>query len=71
MVKNNRKKELYLQLCEMSESDLREKMRESKVRYNKLRMSHKVSPLSNPMKIRELRRDIARMLTILNAKTVK
>lgn len=34
----------------------------------KLELSHVVSPIENPMKIRHTRRDIARLLTILRQK---
>ncbi|MBE6340716.1 MAG: 50S ribosomal protein L29 [Bacteroidales bacterium] len=34
----------------------------------KLELTHVVSPIENPMKIRHTRRDIARLLTILRQK---
>ncbi|MGL6022268.1 MAG: 50S ribosomal protein L29 [Chitinophagaceae bacterium] len=45
----------------MSDEALIEKIKEEKIRLKKLEFMHAVSPLENPILIRGLRRDIARM----------
>ncbi len=50
---------------ELSTIELRERLEEEKKQYLKLKMNHAVSPLENPMKIKDYQRTIARMLTEL------
>ncbi len=50
---------------ELSTKDLAEKITESKASLTKMKMGHKVSPIENPLKIRESRRTIARLKTEL------
>ena len=49
----------------MSEQDLKARIREDEQRLKKLEFAHAISPLENPMNIRGLRRDIARLKTEL------
>ena len=49
----------------MNESDLKARLEEDKQRLKKLEFAHAISPLENPMTIRGLRRDIARLKTEL------
>lgn len=42
---------------------LNEKIQEEEVRLKKLQFSHSVNPIENPLSIRQLRRNIARMKT--------
>jgi large subunit ribosomal protein L29 len=55
----------------MSEQDLRAKLEEDKLRLKKLEFAHTISPLENPMTIRGLRKDIARLHTELKLKQVE
>jgi large subunit ribosomal protein L29 len=48
-------------LTEMSVEDLKARVREDEMRLKKLSFAHAITPLENPMSIRGLRRDIARM----------
>ncbi len=48
---------------ELSTPELVEKLQEEKNNYNKLTMAHAVSPLENPMQIRNLRKTVARLST--------
>lgn len=43
--------------------EIREKIAQERAMYTKLKMSHAVSPIENPMKIRASRRAIARLET--------
>ena len=49
----------------MSDSDLQARLNEDKLRLKKLKFAHAISPLENPMTIRGVRRDIARLKTEL------
>lgn len=52
----------------MNEQDLKARLEEDKQRLKKLEFAHTISPLENPMTIRGLRRDIARLKTELKLK---
>ena len=62
------KNEFVNSLREMSESDLENRIAEDKLRLKKLKFAHAVSPLENPMSIRDIRKDIARTSTELRKK---
>ena len=47
----------------MNEMDLKARLEEDKQRLKKLEFAHAISPLENPMTIRGLRREIARLKT--------
>jgi large subunit ribosomal protein L29 len=53
-------------LKEMSETDIKARIEEDTLRLKKLEFAHAISPLENPMSIRELRKDIARLKTALH-----
>lgn len=52
----------------MNEQDLKARLDEDKQRLKKLEFAHAISPLENPMTIRGLRKDIARLQTELKLK---
>ncbi|ASZ11307.1 50S ribosomal protein L29 [Chitinophaga pendula] len=54
-----------LDLKGLSEQDLRSKISEEELRMKKITFSHAITPIENPMSIRSLRREIARMKTEL------
>lgn len=53
---------------EMSGEDLKARIQEDELRLKKLEFAHAISPLENPMSIRDLRRDVARLKTELKNK---
>ena len=53
---------------EMNEADLKARIQEDELRLKKLTFAHAVSPLENPMTIRGLKKDIARLKTQLKNK---
>ena len=55
-------------LKEMNESDLKSRIEEDELRVKKLKFAHVVSPLENPMSIRGVRKDLARLKTELRSK---
>ena len=57
-------------LKDMSETDLKARIQEDELRLKKLEFAHAISPLENPMNIRALRRDLARLKTELNKRAL-
>lgn len=53
-------------LRDLNEADLKARIQEDELRLKKLEFAHAISPLENPMSIRSLRKDIARLKTKLN-----
>ena len=49
----------------MSEADVTAKIQEDELRLKKLSFAHAIAPLENPQSIRALRRDLARLKTLL------
>ena len=52
----------------LNEQDLTARIQEDELRLKKLEFAHAISPLENPMSIRGLRREIARLKTELKKK---
>ena len=52
-------------LKSMSVEDLKSRVKEDELRLKKMEFAHAISPLENPMSIRQFRRDIARIKTEL------
>ena len=57
------------EIREFTLKELEERIETHEAQLQKLRMNHAVSPLDNPMKIKEMRKTIARMKTILSERT--
>jgi large subunit ribosomal protein L29 len=57
------------EIRELSVKELSERIENEKGLIFKQKMNHAISPLDNPQKIKETRRNIARMETILRQKT--
>ena len=57
--------EFVKSLKDMSAEDLKARVQEDELRLKKLEFAHAISPLENPMSIRALRKDIARLKTEL------
>ena len=57
-------------LKDLSESDLRSRIQEDELRLKKLEFAHAISPLENPMSVRGLRRDLARLKTELQKRVI-
>ena len=53
-------------IVDLSPAELVERIQEEKRMLQKLRFNHEVSSIDNPMKIRDSRRDIARLMTEYN-----
>ena len=59
-----------LVLKDIPTGELKEKLDAERTAYLKMRLNHAVSPLENPSKIKESRRNIARYLTELRAREI-
>jgi len=56
----------FLELKEMSQEDLAAEMNETISQLKKLRFDHSLKGLDNPLMIKEIRRDVARLKTEFN-----
>ena len=56
------------ELREMSSQDLEKKLKELKQELFNLRFQHSINQLDNPHRLADVKRDIARVMTILNEK---
>jgi large subunit ribosomal protein L29 len=61
----NKKFDFNKGLKDLNENDLKGRIQEDELRLKKLEFAHAISPLENPMSIRALRRDVARLKTEL------
>jgi large subunit ribosomal protein L29 len=52
----------------LNEQDIQSRIKEDELRLKKLEFAHAISPLENPMSIRSLRRELARLKTELKKK---
>jgi len=57
------------ELDEMNETDLEARLREAKEELFNLRFQAATGQLDNPMRIKEVRHDVARMLTVLRSRS--
>ena len=58
-------------LKDLNEQDLKARITEDKLRLKKLEFAHAISPLENPLSIRGLRKDVARLQTELKKRTLQ
>jgi large subunit ribosomal protein L29 len=56
----------HSELIELTDKELSERLDNEKDYLLRLRLNHAISPLDNPMKIKESRRNIARIMTEIN-----
>ena len=61
----------YSEIISLTEEELRQKIQGEKDALEKLRFAHAISPIENPMKIRESRKLIARLQTALTKKELE
>ena len=51
----------YLELKDFSDEELKSELEQTQVQYQKLKFDHAIKGLDNPLVLREVRRDIARL----------
>ena len=60
----------YLELQEFKDADLITELAETEKQYNKMQFDHAIQGLENPMVLREIRRDIARLKTEIRKREI-
>ncbi len=53
----------FIELQEFSDAELANELKETELQYKKMKFDHAVKGVENPQTIKEVRRDIARLLT--------
>jgi large subunit ribosomal protein L29 len=66
----NKKFDFNKSLKDLNEQDLNARIKEDSLRLKKLEFAHAISPLENPISIRNLRKDIARIRTEIKKRTL-
>jgi large subunit ribosomal protein L29 len=66
----SKKIEFLKSLGSLSESDIKAKIAEDELRLKKLKFAHAITPLENPVAIRLLRRDVARLKSELKKRVL-
>jgi len=64
------KQKNWLEVRNMSEEELKAKLNDFQDKLFKLKFRHSTAPVKNPLEIRSIRRDIARIKTLLAMKKV-
>ena len=59
------------EIIQLSTAELQEKLGDTKKSYADLKMAHAVSPLENPIQLRDVRRTVARLATELTKREVQ
>ncbi|PIE97277.1 MAG: 50S ribosomal protein L29 [Polaribacter sp.] len=59
------------EIKELSTADLQEKLGALKKEYSDLKMTHAISPLDNPLELRNLRKTVARVATELTKRELQ
>ncbi|MEZ5042276.1 MAG: 50S ribosomal protein L29 [Saprospiraceae bacterium] len=58
----------FLELQDFSEADLKSELEATETQYQKLKFDHAIKGLDNPILLREIRRDIARLQTEIRSR---
>lgn len=61
----------YIELQEFTDDELKNELKETQGQYRKLQFDHALRGLENPIALREVRRDIARLNTEVRAREIK
>ena len=59
------------EIKELSVAELQEKLGETKKSYSALKLAHAISPLENPIQLRNIRRSVARIATELTKRELQ
>ena len=59
------------EIKELSTAELQEKLGETKKSYTDLKLAHAISPLENPIQLRTVRKNVARLATELTKREVQ
>ena len=61
----------YLELQDTSDSDLKDMLAATEADFQKLKFDHAIRGLDNPLELRVLRRDVARLKTEIRRREIK
>ena len=67
---SNKKFDFNNSLKDLNENDIKARIQEDELRLKKLEFAHAISPLENPMTIRAMRKDLARLKTALKKRAL-
>lgn len=56
---------------DFTDQQLKEKIAEERLSFTRMRLQHSISPLDNPMKLKQAKRAIARLLTEQKSRALK
>uniref|UniRef100_UPI00404B34D1 50S ribosomal protein L29 n=2 Tax=Flavobacterium sp. TaxID=239 RepID=UPI00404B34D1 len=59
------------EIINLSTSELQEKLSELRKTYTELKMAHSISPVDNPLRIRVIRRSVARVATEITKRAIQ
>ncbi len=59
------------EIIQLSTAELQEKLGDTKKSYADLKLAHAISPLENPIQLRNVRRNVARLATELTKREVQ
>ncbi|WP_033960816.1 50S ribosomal protein L29 [Psychroserpens jangbogonensis] len=59
------------EITQLSVTELQEKFSETKKSYSDLKLAHAISPLENPIQLRNVRRSVARIATELTKREIQ
>jgi len=60
----------FIEVQEFSDAELANELKETQIQYKKMKFDHAVKGVENPQSIKEVRRDIARLLTEVSRREV-
>lgn len=60
-----------VEIKDLTTKELIEKIQDEKLMLTKMKLNHHINPLDNPMKIRQTRRTIARLMTELRKRQLQ
>tara|TARA_Y100000589_G_scaffold70789_1_gene63042 strand:+ start:3303 stop:3518 length:216 start_codon:yes stop_codon:yes gene_type:complete len=64
-------KEFNIKLNGLTIEELREMLANTQTNLNKIKMNHRTAELENPLEIRSVRRNVARILTEINKRELQ
>lgn len=59
------------EIKELTDKELQERLDAEREHLTRLKLNHAISPLDNPMQIKEVRRNIARFATVLRQRETR
>ena len=59
------------EIIQLSTAELQEKLGDTKKSYIELKLAHAISPLENPIQLRNVRRSVARIATELTKREIQ